>query len=160
MAEFAPQPQSFRELVVLFEVRREGRLYALLYQSARLVRFEIGQLEVSSDTPLPVSFAGEVGKKLSEWTGQRWLVSLSREQGEEPLHVTDKALQLAREQAALQHPVVKAVMDAFPGTKMIGLKQKIMEVPPTPAAEAVLDSARPDDHSLSSDHDFAEGETP
>ncbi len=116
-------PQTFTEAVAMFEARREGLLHQYLMRQTRLVRFEAGRIEINA-SEVPVDFAGRVGKCLSDWTGQRWLVALSREQGEDTLYAQQEvASKLACEQAA-SHPLVKAVMEQFPGSTVTKIISK------------------------------------
>lgn len=116
-------PETFAEAVAMFEARREGLLHQYLMRQTRLVRFEAGRIEINA-SEVPVDFAGRVGKCLSDWTGQRWLVALSREQGEDTLYAQKEvASKLACEQAA-SHPLVKAVMEHFPGSTVTKIISK------------------------------------
>lgn len=149
-----PQPGSFRDLVALFEEKREARLYALLYQATHLVRFERGQLELSSEAPLPPSFAGDVGKLLTQWTGQRWMVAISKTEGAPTLAAQDRAIQQAREAAVMTHPTVQALLAAFPNAKMTSLIQRT----PAPPPAVMLDSDTVSDHFIPSDSFPDEGD--
>lgn len=62
--------------------------------------------------------SGRVGKLLTEWTGRRWMVTISGAPGEPTLGEQDRnAKTRAREEAA-RHPVVRAVLDIFPGSEI------------------------------------------
>jgi DNA polymerase-3 subunit gamma/tau len=116
-------PENFAETVALFEAKRENLLHQYLMRQTRLVRFEKGRIEINANE-VPMDFAGRVGKCLSDWTGQRWLVAISREQGEDTLQSRHEvASRIACEQAT-SHPLVKAVMDLFPGTAVTKIISK------------------------------------
>jgi DNA polymerase-3 subunit gamma/tau len=54
-------------------------------------------------------------KYLEQWTGTRWVVTISQEQGEPTLAEQDAAAEQRLLDAAEQLPVVQAVKEAFPG---------------------------------------------
>jgi DNA polymerase-3 subunit gamma/tau len=110
-----PTPANFRELVRLFAEKKEGVLEYHLSSSVRLVRFEPGLIEISPLPAAPANLANRVGSLLSEWTGRRWVVGISGVVGQETLADADRARADASLQAARAHPVVQAVMAAFPG---------------------------------------------
>jgi DNA polymerase-3 subunit gamma/tau len=122
-----PMPQGFVEMVALFEHKREGVLHANLCRNVRLVRFEPGKVELNPDARAPRNLANRVGQLLGEWTGERWVVSISGEPGEPTLaEQADAATNRDREEAA-RHPLVRAARKAFPDAR-------ITRVAPAPGA--------------------------
>ncbi|HYD98199.1 MAG TPA: DNA polymerase III subunit gamma/tau [Alphaproteobacteria bacterium] len=113
-AAVAAMPPDFKALVQLFADRKEGVLYAQLHGGAHLVHFEPGRLEIRLKPNTP-NIAGRVGALLSDWTGTRWVVSVSNQPGEPTLQEQAHAAVARAHAEAAQHPVVKAVLDAFPG---------------------------------------------
>ncbi len=113
--ETASMPATFEELVALFAEHREALLHAQLLGQVHLVRFEAGRLEFRPDESAPANLANRVGELLSQWTGERWLVSVSGEAGEPTLDERVAEADRARKQAAAGEPLVRAALDAFPG---------------------------------------------
>ncbi len=109
-------PATFAELVALFEEKREGRLYGVLYNSARALAFEPGKVKLLANPALPKNFANEVAAKLLEWTGRVWLLSFESGGQAEPT-LAEQALNAreAKKRAATEDPFVAAVLQAFPG---------------------------------------------
>jgi DNA polymerase-3 subunit gamma/tau len=71
---------------------------------------------------------------LSEWTGRRWVVSISGEQGEPTLaSQAETARQKEHETAAL-HPLVQAAQKAFPSARITRVE---------PSARAGLEADAP-----------------
>jgi DNA polymerase-3 subunit gamma/tau len=131
-AELAPAPRTFAEVVALFEARREGMLHHHLVESVHLARCEPGLLEFRPAEGAPEKFANRVGQLLSEWTGRRWMVTLSREPGAPTLAEQRRAAELAAKRDAAQHPLVRAVLDAFPGAAI----EAVRDVKRAPGPEA------------------------
>jgi DNA polymerase-3 subunit gamma/tau len=113
-----PQPQSFDAVVALFAERREAILHAHLQKDVHLVRFELGLIDFRPSSQAPRDLAARLGAKLLEWTGKRWMISVSGDQGAATLREQAAARVAAAKEQASQHPLVKAVLQAFPGTQI------------------------------------------
>jgi DNA polymerase-3 subunit gamma/tau len=111
----APAPKTFEEVVALFEARREGMLHHHLVASVHLVRCEPGLLEFRPEPSASDNLANRVGQLLGQWTGRRWMVTVSSAPGAPTLAEQRAAAELRSKQDAAQHPLVRAVLDAFPG---------------------------------------------
>jgi DNA polymerase-3 subunit gamma/tau len=116
--ELVPDPQDFRSLVALFAARREGMLYAHLYSNVHLVRFEPGRVELRPAGPAPANLANRVAQLVKEWTGRLWMVSVSGAPGEPTLSEQDRETVARAKDEASRHPVVRAVLEAFPGARI------------------------------------------
>jgi DNA polymerase-3 subunit gamma/tau len=56
-----------------------------------------------------------MGELLTKWTGRRWVVSVSREEGAQTLsQAAARAAERVLSEAAA-HPLVKAALETFPG---------------------------------------------
>ncbi|HET6620230.1 MAG TPA: DNA polymerase III subunit gamma/tau [Dongiaceae bacterium] len=110
-----PQPQSFGDVVALFHARREAILAAHLQSDVHLVQFEVGRIDFRPGERAPSNLANRLAACLAEWTGRRWLVSVSAHAGEPTLKEQAAALAEKQRAEAAQHPLIKAVLAAFPG---------------------------------------------
>jgi DNA polymerase III subunit gamma/tau len=113
--EELPQPDSFVAVAQLFADRREAILHAHIRNNLHLVRFEIGRIEVRPTEHAPANLTNRMGELLTKWTGRRWIVSVSREEGAKTLSqaAASEAEKALNEAAA--HPLVKAALETFPG---------------------------------------------
>jgi DNA polymerase-3 subunit gamma/tau len=111
-----PDPQTFAEVVALFETKREGILHAHLMNAVHLVHFEPGRIEFRTNESAPRDLATRVMELLGVWTTKRWMVAISREAGQPTLAQQASAKLQAQKAAAATHPLVRAVLDAFPGS--------------------------------------------
>jgi DNA polymerase-3 subunit gamma/tau len=102
--------KSFADVVALFEKKNEVGMWASLKRGVRLVKFEEGRIEFNPEKA-PSDLAGQVGKKLTQWTGQRWVVSVSNAAGEKTLHEQE-------EDHVKEDPLIKSLIEAFPGAKV------------------------------------------
>ena len=102
----------------MFEEKREGILMTHLYKDVHLVHFAAGRIEFRPGEHAPRDLANRVGRLLSDWTQDRWVVSVSDADGEPSLAEIAQASEKQRFAEAEQHPLVNAVKEAFPGAKV------------------------------------------
>ncbi len=117
-AEFVAAPADFRELVSWFEKRGDPRVYADLYANVQLVHYEPGRLEFCPKPAASKALANNVSESLGKWTGQRWVVSVSSEQGAPTLGDQDRTARNKALEEAAEHPTVRAVLEQFPGARI------------------------------------------
>jgi DNA polymerase-3 subunit gamma/tau len=113
-----PQPQSFEAVVALFAANREAILHAHLQKDVHLVRFETGLIEFRPSEQAPRDLAARMGAKLLEWTGKRWMITVSGNQGAATLREQAAVRVAAAKEEAARHPLVKAILQAFPGAQI------------------------------------------
>ncbi len=110
--------QSFDDVLVLCEAHREAMLVHHLTHSASLVTIEAGSLSLSNTHPFPTDIAKRLGEFLTRQTDQPWRVLITDAQGAPTLAQKREETRQATLQAAHHHPLVKAVLDAFPGATL------------------------------------------
>jgi DNA polymerase-3 subunit gamma/tau len=108
-------PTSFREVAGLVAERREATLHGHLVHSVHLVRFAPGVIELRPQPAAPRDLAPRLAALLLEATGSRWTIALSTAAGEPTLADQGDAADAARRADAARHPLVRAILDAFPG---------------------------------------------
>ena len=113
-----PQPASWREVVALVAARREPTLHGHLLHAAHLVRWAPPVIELRPEPDAPRDLAPRLARLLLEATGTRWTIALSAAAGEATIATQGQAADTARRGAAAEHPLVRAIMDAFPGTRI------------------------------------------
>ena len=111
-------PESFEAAVRLFDERREAILCAHLNHDVHLVRYEIGRIELRPEPTAPTDLSARVAACLSEWTGRRWVVTVSNEPGEPTLAQQADAERARQMEEARADPLVKDIMAAFPGAEI------------------------------------------
>jgi DNA polymerase III subunit gamma/tau len=114
----APRLASFRDVTALVAEQREAMLHAHLIHSAHLVRFAPPVIELRPNPEAPRDLASRLGTLLTEVTGTRWTIALSTAEGEPTVAEQGSAADTARRTAAADHPLVRAIMDAWPGARI------------------------------------------
>ena len=119
------------------------------------VRIEPGRLEISLTPDASPSLPGELLKKLTDWTGAKWSVALSREEGAPTLSERETARRDALVSDARQDPDVAAILARFPGARITDVRIAVTE---ESLAEAALSPSEdgdilPDDTEPGDDPD-------
>jgi DNA polymerase-3 subunit gamma/tau len=117
-ADATPRLASFRDVTALVADRREAMLHAHLVHSVHVVRFAPPVIELRPQPEAPKDLASRLGALLSEATGTRWTIALSTAEGAPTVAEQGAAADAARRVAAADHPLVRAIMDAFPGARI------------------------------------------
>ncbi len=129
-------PDSFAKVAALFAEKRESILATHLRTAVHLVHFEPGRIALRPQPHMPRDLAQQVGRLLTEWTGRRWSVETSTEAGAPTLRDQGLADEQRRRDDAAAHPLVQAVLGAFPGATIEAVRELIDEgEPPLAAAD-------------------------
>jgi DNA polymerase-3 subunit gamma/tau len=137
-----PQPQSFGDVVALFQAKREAILAAHLQSDVHLVQFEVGRIDFRPSDKAPSNLATRVAASLNEWTGKRWLVSVSTHEGQQTLKEQEALKRQEKHAEAAAHPLVKAVQSAFPGASIDEVRDLVQPAEaPAGELEAAADVA-------------------
>ncbi len=128
----APQPEAeaepaynlknLHDCAALASEKRDIPMKVAIQRQMRLVKFEPGKIEIQPTEDAPADIAGEFGRKLTEWTGQRWFVVVSRTQGRPTIHEEQEANQQQLLSDAKSHPTVAALLSTFPGARVVDVK--------------------------------------
>eukprot|EP00439_Symbiodinium_sp_Y106_P088516 s1_g1052.t1 len=113
----APEFRAYADVIAYAQSQRDIKLAHLMESGLRLVHFEKGRIEVNvvhGDN----SVAGQLAEKLRQWTGERWLVSISQAEGAPTLRQQKETRRDELHMEVQDDPLVKAALDAFPGAKI------------------------------------------
>ena len=125
-----PRLDSLAAIAVLAEERREPILSAWLRTEVRPVRVGAGAVEINCGRSPDRRMLDLLRDRLQEWTGERWMIALSEGGGEPTLEEQDRAAQEAADRAAMDHPLVRQVLDAFPGARVRKVHRTTTPLPP------------------------------
>lgn len=106
---------SFLEMVELFKTNGEALLYNWLVSNVRPVKFELGRVEISLCESLPPDFAGRVSDSLKKWTNERWVVVISKQQGQQTIQEARQSEEVRLKTELSKNPEVHKVLEIFPG---------------------------------------------
>jgi DNA polymerase III subunit gamma/tau len=125
-AELAAMPQSFAEIVALFDARREAVIAAHLKANVRLVSFEPGRIEIRPTDAAPGNLTNQLGAFLGEWTGSRWIVAVSQAEGTPTLAEEEARRESVLRNEVAANPLVRAVLETFPGATIAAVRERFV----------------------------------
>jgi DNA polymerase-3 subunit gamma/tau len=126
-------PQSFAEVVALFDKRREAVIRSHLREHVHLISFEPGRIEFRPSDGAPSNLANRISQLLGEWTGERWLVARSEAApGEPTLREQEELRERDMRNEVMRHPLVRAVLETFPGATIAAVRERFASMEPEP----------------------------
>jgi DNA polymerase-3 subunit gamma/tau len=129
---------TFQEVVALAVEKRDLQTKTALERDVRLVRCEDGRLEIALEPGAIKTLVNDLSRKLSQWTGRPWMVVVSAEPGVATLKSQTDARRTEFESGVRADPLVKAVLERFPGAQIVGVKEpggSAVEAPPLAEAD-------------------------
>ena len=94
-----------------------------LERDVRLVRCEDGRLEIALEGSATRTLVNELQRKLSIWTGRRWMVIVSADDGAPTIHAQNEARDAELKRGVRADPLVQAVLAAFPGAEIVAVRE-------------------------------------
>jgi DNA polymerase-3 subunit gamma/tau len=131
-SEAAPAPvlRALEDIAALAGQRGAQVLKVHIENDMHLVSLEPGRIEFRPSSRAPRTLAADLAQKLKEWTGIRWVVTVAREGGAATLGDSKKAAHAAKLEAVAQDPMVRAVLDRFPGSEIVHVREKMEDDAP------------------------------
>ncbi len=114
---------SFQELINLCNERKEVKLKYELETNVNLVSFENFRMEISFNDNLDKDFIKELSHKLFEWTGNRWIITLSQKKGEISVKEKDQINQSQIFEEVKKSNIYKKVLEILPDAELIDVKK-------------------------------------
>ena len=114
---------SFDNLISLCLKHKEMQLKYDLEKNVSLVKFSNGQIECSFNENIDKNFIKNLSAKLFDWTGKRWIITLSKEKGQptyQEIKLEKKQTQLDE---AIKTNVYKKMLEAFSDAKLITVEE-------------------------------------
>ena len=118
----APVLKGLEDIALLAAANHAPVLKVHIENDVHLVRLEPGRLEFRPGPRAPRTLAGDLQQKLRDWTGQRWSVSVTNDGGAPTLAEQKKNAKAARIESVMQAPLVRAVMERFPGAEIVAVR--------------------------------------
>ena len=135
---------NFAELVALASDKRDIQTKLALERDVRLVRFEDGQLEISVLPSAPKTLVGDLSRKLAAWTGRRWMVAVSSEEGAPTVRQQMETQKAELMRGVRADPLVQSVLQRFPGAEIVDVRRSAAAPEAAPDADMLPDPERED----------------
>jgi len=154
VANAAPRLHRFEDVVALARAKRDVALTRALEHDMRVARFEPGRIEFTPTATASPTLAPMLAKKLGEWTGERWMIAIAQGATAPTLRETAAAREGEKREGAAANPVVRKVLEQFPGAQIVAVRAPEVLAPEAPPPTAPPDEdvgyADPPDY----DNDF------
>ena len=126
---------TFEHVVELIRTQRDVKLLVEVETCLQLAGYRPGRIEFQPTENAPQDLSQRLGAALQRWTGTRWGVSVVNEGGAETIAAKRDAAETALKEEASDHPMVKAVLAAFPKASITQIR-----TPEEQQAEAEADA--------------------
>jgi DNA polymerase III subunit gamma/tau len=127
-----PTLARFADVVALARSRRDLAFVRALEHDMRVVRYEPGRIEFTPNADAAPTLAATLAKKLQDWTGQRWMVAVVPGGVAPTLRESAAAAEEQKREGVAAHPVVRKVLDQFPGAKIVAVRAPETAPPEAP----------------------------
>jgi len=115
---------NFDTVVALIESNRDIKLLIEVKTCVRIVSYAPGRITFQPTDRAPKDLAPRLAQSLKNWTGVRWTVTLANEGGGETIEEVENAKARDLENEALQHPMMQAVLAAFPDARITEIRSR------------------------------------
>ncbi|MBD1166609.1 DNA polymerase III subunit gamma/tau [Pelagibacterales bacterium SAG-MED07] len=115
---------SFKEIIDICSKNKEIKLKYELENNVNLVKFENKRLEISFNDKLDKNFVKELSTKLFEWTKKRWIITLTRTEGEHSLKEQEKIKLKEKIIKIKSSKFFDELKDKFSDIQLIDIKKK------------------------------------
>ena len=113
---------SFDDLLETCNLKKEIKLKYELEKNVNLVSFGNRRIEISFNKSLDKEFIKVLSTKLYEWTGDRWIIALSKKIGKPSKK--EKKINLQKEllEKTKKNKIYKKVLECFPDAELIDIE--------------------------------------
>ena len=115
---------SFQDLINLANKEKEIELKYDLERNVKLVSFNKGKINISFNEKLNKSFIKTLTEKLLSWTGERWIISLSKNTEAKSVYEKNLENRSYKIEEFKKSKIAKDIQKAFPDAKLINLTEE------------------------------------
>jgi len=115
---------SFQDLINLANKEKEIELKYDLERNVKLVSFNRGKIDISFNEKLNKNFIKNLTEKLLSWTGERWIISLSKNNEAKSIYEKNLENKDKKIEEFKKSKVAQDIQKAFPDAKLIDLTEE------------------------------------
>ena len=115
---------SFEQLIDLASKKKEVELKYDLERNVNLIRFSEGKIDIGFNENLNKDFVRNLSEKLLAWTGQRWIISLTKEKGKETFLETKNLKKKELLENEKKKETYKKIKNIFPDAELIEINNQ------------------------------------
>ena len=95
-----------------------------LERNVKLVSFNKGKIDISFNEKLNKNFIKNLTEKLLKWTGERWIISLSKNTNAKSIYEKNLENKNNKIEEFKKSKIAKDIKKAFPDAKLIDIKEE------------------------------------
>ena len=115
---------SFQDLINQADKEKEIELKYDLERNVKLVSFNNGTIDISFNEKLNKNFIKNLTEKLLLWTGERWIISLSKNKYAKSIYEKSQEDKSVRIEEFKKSKISQDIKKAFPDAELIELKKE------------------------------------
>ncbi len=115
---------SFQDLIDQANKEKEIELKYDLERNVKLVSFNKGKIDISFNEKLNKNFIKNLTEKLLLWTGERWIISLSKNVEAKSVYEINQEDKINKIEEFKKSKIAEDIKKAFPDAKLIDLKEE------------------------------------
>ena len=115
---------NFEDLIYLSAEKKEMELKYDLEKNVNLIKFSDGKIDISFNENLAKNFVKNLSEKLLEWTGRRWLITLTKAPGQKTFSEMQSIKKTELIQNGKNHEIYKKFKNIFPDAELIDILKK------------------------------------
>ncbi len=121
---FKKEITNFQDLIDKANREREIELKYDLERNVKLVSFNSGKIDISFNEKLNKNFIKNLTEKLNIWTGERWIISLSKNEEAKSIYEKKQENKINLFENFKKNKLAKDLEAAFPDAKLIEIKEE------------------------------------
>ena len=115
---------SFQDLIIRADKEKEIELKYDLERNVKLLSFNKGKIDISFNEKLNKNFIKNLTEKLLLWTGERWIISLSKNANAKSIFEKNQEDKSNKIDEFKKSKIAQDIQKVFPDAKLIELKEE------------------------------------
>ena len=115
---------SFKDLINQANKEKEIELKYDLERNVKLLSFNKGKIDISFNEKLNKNFIKNLSEKLLSWTGERWIISLSKNDNAKSIHEMNLEEKNSKIEEYKKTKIAQDIQRVFPDAKLIDFKEE------------------------------------
>ena len=115
--------KNCQDLIDLANKEKEVELKFDLERNVKLVSFNKGKIDISFNEKLNQSFIKNLTEKLLLWTGERWIISLSKNSNAKSIYEQNMEKKSFEFKKFEESDLAKQIKETFPDAELIAIQE-------------------------------------